>query len=385
MRYLRLSRSHKFSISKIEKLNQKELIKLQKSFQELKEYINHIFGKENYDSLKESNKEIKKAIKVFNLLESDFKELLPYIKIKKKYYVKMGIFGNISTASETTFISCANDDLSNKVLKRLKDFCDLGKKLSVIKDQNLEINKAAIGLVNDYGFDMGGIAENSDIISHNLKPRKFLDLIKTDLIEETRGLSVQEEGFWPGQIYGHDKFWRECIEVSKKEFTTKSYGTHGFLIGNFFYEYIRLIELNMKNFEIQEIIDEKIVKKYRIASLGYIERALRKIELTQRSKVRSKSLSENHNSIYVLSNKMHPQIYKIGWTSLLPEERAEQLSSETGVLYPFKVIYKKKFKNAEKIEKKIHRFFAEKRVRRNKEYFEVDFEKIKNYIDKIKV
>ena len=41
------------------------------------------------------------------------------------------------------------------------------------------------------------------------------------------------------------------------------------------------------------------------------------------------------------SYKSYKNLYKIGWTSLTPEERADQLSSETGVLYPFKVIFKK--------------------------------------------
>ena len=76
-------------------------------------------------------------------------------------------------------------------------------------------------------------------------------------------------------------------------------------------------------------------------------------------------------------------MFKIGWTSLSPEERADQLSSETGVLHPFKVVYKKKFKDAEKIEKKIHRKFSNYRIKRNKEYFEIGLDKLKDYIKSI--
>ena len=73
-------------------------------------------------------------------------------------------------------------------------------------------------------------------------------------------------------------------------------------------------------------------------------------------------------------------IFKVGWTSNLPDERAEQLSSETGVLYPFKVVYSKEFKDAEKIEKKIHKKFKTSRLRNNKEFFKIDKEKLIDYI-----
>ena len=97
----------------------------------------------------------------------------------------------------------------------------------------------------------------------------------------------------------------------------------------------------------------------------------------------NKKLSENLNFVYILSNKSYENTYKVGWTSMLPEERAEQLSRETGVLYPFKVVYKKKFKDAEKTEKKIHKNFNKYRVKRNKEYFEINLDELKDYIDSI--
>ena len=110
----------------------------------------------------------------------------------------------------------------------------------------------------------------------------------------------------------------------------------------------------------------------------------RRIELILRSRKRSVELAENFNYVYVFSNKSYPKnTYKIGWTSGLPEDRADQLSSETGVLHPFKVEYSKKFKDAENVEKKIHQHFNEYRVRKNKEYFDLDIKKIKIYIEGI--
>ena len=75
--------------------------------------------------------------------------------------------------------------------------------------------------------------------------------------------------------------------------------------------------------------------------------------------------------------------YKIGWTSNLPEERAEELSG-TSVLHDYKVEYSKKFKDAEKIEKKIHKHFDEFRIRKNKEIFNLKLEKIIEYIESLK-
>tara|TARA_A100001015_G_C14824436_1_gene646086 strand:- start:24 stop:983 length:960 start_codon:yes stop_codon:yes gene_type:complete len=113
-------------------------------------------------------------------------------------------------------------------------------------------------------------------------------------------------------------------------------------------------------------------------------RRKRQIELELRSRKRSKKLSTDLNHIYIFSNKSYSNnTFKIGWTSDDPEIRAEQLSADTGVLYPFKVEYSKRFKDAEKVEKKIHKHFNEFRIRKNKEYFEVEKEKIITYIEKL--
>lgn len=110
----------------------------------------------------------------------------------------------------------------------------------------------------------------------------------------------------------------------------------------------------------------------------------RQIELILRSRKRSVELANNPNYIYVMSNEGYPKdTYKIGWTSRLPEERAEDLST-TGVIYDFKVEYETKFKDAEKIEKEIHKHFDEFRFRKNKEVFTVKLKKIIEYIESLK-
>ena len=117
--------------------------------------------------------------------------------------------------------------------------------------------------------------------------------------------------------------------------------------------------------------------------LKFYNSYLRKIVLLERSKIRKDSIEQNFNNVYVLSNKSYDGIFKVGWTTNLAEERADQLSAETGVLYPFKVVFSKKFKNAEKIEKRIHNKFKKNRVRGNKEYFKIEKEKLIDFIKSI--
>ena len=54
------------------------------------------------------------------------------------------------------------------------------------------------------------------------------------------------------------------------------------------------------------------------------------------------------------------------------------------MLHDFKVEYSTKFRDAEKIEKKIHKHFKDFRIRKNKEIFNLKIEKIIEYIESIK-
>jgi asparagine synthetase B (glutamine-hydrolysing) len=105
---------------------------------------------------------------------------------------------------------------------------------------------------------------------------------------------------------------------------------------------------------------------------------IRKIELILRSRKRKVELADNLYFVYIMSNQAYPNIYKIGWTSSLPEERAEELTG-TGHLHPFKVEFSKKFNNAEQIEQQCHDYFKKNRVANNREFFEVPLNEIKDY------
>lgn len=118
-----------------------------------------------------------------------------------------------------------------------------------------------------------------------------------------------------------------------------------------------------------------LLKEFEENWLDLIRDRLRKI-------LRDEHLETKDLYVYVLSNKAIPNLYKIGWTSGLPEDRAQELST-TGVPHPYKVEYSKKFKNADKIEKQCHDHFKKNRVANNREFFEVPLNEIREYIDSI--
>ena len=73
--------------------------------------------------------------------------------------------------------------------------------------------------------------------------------------------------------------------------------------------------------------------------------------------------------VYVLKNKAMPGLIKIGQTTRTPEERARELSSETGVPSPFEVVYELECEQYEELEKKVHGKLNRYRPASNREFF----------------
>ena len=112
-------------------------------------------------------------------------------------------------------------------------------------------------------------------------------------------------------------------------------------------------------------------------------RRKRQLELIIRGRKKDKEKAENLGYIYVLSNKsLPPNTYKIGSTYGNPEERAEELTG-TGHLNPFKVEFSLKIKSAEFYEKKTHSILNSYRVKQNREFFELDLDKIKECLKQV--
>jgi hypothetical protein len=90
---------------------------------------------------------------------------------------------------------------------------------------------------------------------------------------------------------------------------------------------------------------------------------------------------EGDQWVYILSNPDYPKTHlKIGYTKNLPEERAKQISSATGVIRPFKVEWAFKCFNGEIVEKMIHNKLRAHRINNQKEFFHIGLEEAKEII-----
>lgn len=89
--------------------------------------------------------------------------------------------------------------------------------------------------------------------------------------------------------------------------------------------------------------------------------------------------------VYIMANKHMPKIYKIGFTTSSPQERAEQLyKNVSGVPCRFEVKHYTKCFNGLKIEKAVHRHFKRFRINTKREWFEVDLEEAIQVIKQMK-
>lgn len=86
---------------------------------------------------------------------------------------------------------------------------------------------------------------------------------------------------------------------------------------------------------------------------------------------------ENLDIVYVFTNEGMPNLCKIGFTTRNDvKERAKELYT-TGVPYPFQIYYACQVNNGKNVESILHRLFAENRVNNNREFFDVDPEKVR--------
>jgi len=84
--------------------------------------------------------------------------------------------------------------------------------------------------------------------------------------------------------------------------------------------------------------------------------------------------------IYILK-RTREKALKIGKTSRMPEERAEELSNVTGVSTPYVVIYAREVINMDECEKEVHKKLSQNRFR--KEFFDVDVKTAISVVDEV--
>jgi hypothetical protein len=85
--------------------------------------------------------------------------------------------------------------------------------------------------------------------------------------------------------------------------------------------------------------------------------------------------------LYVLTNPGMPGLVKVGHGS--PRRRAKQLSTASGVPFPFEVAAEWEVRDARRAEKLAHACLAEFRGNKRREFFEIDVKEAKQRIESV--
>ncbi|MFJ9214312.1 GIY-YIG nuclease family protein [Streptomyces sp. NPDC102264] len=94
-----------------------------------------------------------------------------------------------------------------------------------------------------------------------------------------------------------------------------------------------------------------------------------------------------HGFVYVLSTREMPTLLKIGFTDRDVPTRVREINSATGVIVPFGARGAWMVPSARDVEAEIHARLAQFRVRRDREFFNMDFavaaKVINDYVDEV--
>lgn len=85
--------------------------------------------------------------------------------------------------------------------------------------------------------------------------------------------------------------------------------------------------------------------------------------------------------VYILTNDSMPGLIKIGKTTMSPYERAQQISSSTGVPTAFQVAYYREVDDCHTTEQCLHKDLASYRVNNNREFFSANVEYVAQIMD----
>ena len=83
--------------------------------------------------------------------------------------------------------------------------------------------------------------------------------------------------------------------------------------------------------------------------------------------------------VYILTNEAMEGLIKIGRTTTSVEQRIKELDN-TSIPLPFQCFYAAEVVNSALVEGKLHRIFADKRIRNNREFFRIAANQVKEAI-----
>jgi len=327
---LKKSQKHSYKAF-IETIDDQLAYKLYDKYKESKEKIELI--KANYDR---NVAPIKDSI---NLILSDIKDLSLFFKKNSQYTVTKEGF-----LKKQKFLNLIWNSQSSKS-KFLYDFKNL---LRSIKEINH--NKYKQKFFRNYKF---GVNFHGDI--EHISLFEFKDDLKNFVSE---CMSIFSDLFYNDYEYFY-------INGAGSNGPIRVFWNDLDSIGTFF------------NFEIPS---EKYTNDLEDKQKYFEENILTHLEYRLGKFEREKQAGSTFSFIYVLSNASYKNTYKIGSTSGTPRDRALELNT-TGVLYPFKVAFQIEIKNAQYYELKAHKLLDKFRVKNNREFFEIDLDKIKSCLN----
>lgn len=88
--------------------------------------------------------------------------------------------------------------------------------------------------------------------------------------------------------------------------------------------------------------------------------------------------------VYILTNEAMPDFVKIGFTTTTVEQRLKQLDT-TWVPLPFESYYAAEVQDAHAEERWLHSIFADRRVRKNKEFFKINPELVTLALKRVQI
>jgi len=371
-------------LSKLEKLTISNLNIQENLHKSRIKLINKIFNEESFELEKKKITDVIKFVdKKNNLLVAEINKLgdKKFYKIEKRYYKwKKNLLDYLSSSNPEALeiiFHAKNDKKGGNCLAILRE---IQKKL-VELNSVIELIEMQQNFIENL-FLKEGYPIDQALYDHRDNPTTLKADFPTHWSISLKGCSK----FFNKTTFYNDFDAYENADITKEHFELVDYEL--FNIDRTFYsnkssfaKKFRELYSNT-SFNIRNTIDPDYIKFIKKNFITETEKYLRKIELLKRTKIKGEKKISNTGYVYVLSNKAYPNIYKIGSTYGLPEERAEELTG-TGHLTPFKVVGKIKIQSAEYYEKSIHKLLKDYRIKKGREFFKLDLSKIKDCLKQV--
>ena len=362
--------------SVIESMSKKELLtERSESLQLLKSFENFIDCYDN--NFVNYQNEFKKLIKARDEYFSFFEQSLKFKFIEE-------IKGIFNVIKDTKIHIVFTPKIEKQILTKFSNIHKIIKNLSEISN-NLQLDNHK--LFSSYSIKQYDYSNNVFVNFEEVNLLPFGQSYGEGLISEVpkqyQKLLIPKDT--KEEIYDLESI--KIPEKKEKKLTTKvdySVSLSSFTDRSLkFLSKLDITPNNLCRFQSKDFLTKKYFIKCYDTEKDKYQPYLRTIEICLRKIEKRKVKTTNSGYVYVLTNKSLPEnVYKIGSTYGLPEERAEELTG-TGHIEPFKVIFKIKIINAEYYEKSIHKIFQKFRVKKNREFFKTDIQLIKDCLNMI--